>query len=93
MTRHVVEMFGLCGRIAGQKEAEIELKESATLGDVVAALRRQVPALEGEVIRPEENRLTDRYAFNINGHSYFDNRKLPLQDGDHIILLTLSAGG
>lgn len=93
MTRHVVEMFGLCSRIAGQKQAEIELKESATLGDIVAALRRQVPALEGEVIRPGENRLTDRYAFNINGRSYSDDRRLQLQDGDPIALLTLAVGG
>ena len=93
MTRHVVEMFGMSGRIAGQQEAEIELKDDATLGDIVAALRRAIPALEGEVIRPEENRLTDRYAFNINGRSYFDDRRLQLQDGDHIVLLTLAVGG
>ncbi len=48
----------------------------------------------GHVIRAGENRLMERYAFNINGRFYFDDREeLQLQGSDRIALLTLATGG
>ena len=92
MIRCVVEMFGLPREISDLDEVEVELKE-ASPGDVIAALRRKIPVLEGPVIRPREDRLVDYCAFNINGCFYFDDRKLQLQSGDRIALLTLATGG
>ncbi|GAI05281.1 unnamed protein product [marine sediment metagenome] len=72
---------------------EVELKDGASLGDVIAALRREIPALEGRVIRTGENRLMEQCAFNINGRFYLDDREVQLQNGDRILLLTLATGG
>jgi len=86
-------MFGLSPDITELREVEIELNDEPRLADIVAALRRSVPALEGVVIRPGEDRLTDRYVFNINGRFYFDGREPQLQKGDRIVLLTLATVG
>ena len=93
MARYVVEMFGLPHEITDLRQVEIKLEKGASLRDVVAALRREIPALEGRVIHPEENRLMERYAFNVNGRFYFDDINLKLHRGDRVALLTLATGG
>ncbi len=93
MTRYIVEMYGLSSEITELRKVEVELEDGASLGDIIAALRREIPALEGRVIRAGEDRLTEWYTFNINGRFYFDDRELQLQDGDRVALLTLATGG
>jgi len=93
MLRCIVQLFGLPHEITELQEVEVELKDGASLGDVIAALRREIPALEGRVIRAGENRLMEHCAFNINGRFYLDDREVQLQNGDRILLLTLATGG
>ncbi|MBA7475474.1 hypothetical protein ES707_10845 [subsurface metagenome] len=93
MKRCIVQLFGLPHEVTELREVEVELKDGANLGDVIAALRREIPALEGRVIRAGENRLMEHCAFNINGRFYLDDREIQLQDGDRIALLTLATGG
>jgi len=93
MNRYIVQMFGLPREVTELREVEVELKDGASLGDVVAALRHGIPALEGHVIRAGENRLMEHCAFNINGRFYLDDRDIQLRDGDRILLLTLATGG
>ena len=93
MKRCVVELFGLPREITELREVEITLKGGVSLGAVIAALRREIPALEGCVIRAGEDRLMGHYGFNINGHFYLDDGELQLQDGDHVLLLALAGGG
>ncbi len=93
MFRCVVRLFGLPSEITELQEVEVGLKDGASLGDVIAALRREIPALEGRVIRAGENRLMKHLAFNINGRFYLDDREVQLQDGDRVALLTLATGG
>ena len=93
MMRCIVQWFGLPHEITELQEVEVELKDGASLGDVIAALRREIPALEGRVIRTGENRLMEQCAFNINGRFYLDDREVQLQNGDRILLLTLATGG
>ncbi len=93
MNRYIVQMFGLPREVTELREVEVELKDGASLGDVVAALRHEIPALEGPVIRAGENRLMEHCAFNINGRFYLDDRDIQLRDGDRILLLTLATGG
>ena len=93
MIRCIVQLFGLPHEITELHEVEVELKDGASLGDVIAALRREIPALEGRVIRAGENRLMEHCAFNINGRFYLDDREAHLQNGDRILLLTLATGG
>ena len=93
MNRCIVQLFGLPREVTELREVEIELTDGASLGDVIAALRREIPALEGYAIRAGENRLMEHCAFNINGHFYLDDKEIQLQDGDRVVLLTLATGG
>jgi molybdopterin converting factor small subunit len=96
MTRCTVEFFIAPAKLAESK-VEIEVKEGAKLRDVIAALRRKVPALEGSVIVTGEDRMVEGYTFNIHGHFYTYNEdkdeNLQLRDGDRIALLTIPMGG
>ncbi len=93
MNRCIVQLFGLPREVTELREVEVKLKDGANLGDVIAALRREIPALEGRVIRAGENRLMEHCAFNINGRFYLNDKDVQLQDGDRVSLLTLATGG
>ena len=93
MFRCTVEMFGLSPEITELREVEIKLKDGASLRDVIAALRREIPALEGPIIRCGENQLVDHYGFYINGRFYAGDEEVQLKDGDRIVLLALASGG
>jgi hypothetical protein len=93
MAKYNVEMFGLSKDITELRNVEIELGEGATLRDLVAALRRKIPTLEGKVIRVGQDRLTEQYVFNIDGRFYFDSDKVQLREGASIRLVLLSTGG
>lgn len=93
MGRYAVEMFGIPYSISGIRKIEFDLEDGAKLTDIVGALRRKVPALEGEVITPGGNYLMEGFTFNINGRFYDDDRTLILKENDHIILLTLATVG
>jgi len=93
MIKCVVKLFGLSHEITELQEVEVELKDGANLGDVIAVLRREIPALEGRVIRAGENRLMEHCAFNINGRFYLNDKETQLQEGDRLLLLTLATGG
>ena len=48
MATYSVELFGLPNELAGRRNVEVELGEEASLRDLVGALRRAMPALEGK---------------------------------------------
>jgi molybdopterin converting factor small subunit len=79
--------------ITGLREVGLELKDGASLEDVIATLRRKIPTLAGYAFHAGEDRLMGHYGFNIGGHFYLDGDELQLQDGDHMVLLPLAAGG
>lgn len=93
MNKCVVQLFGLPHEVTELQKVEVGLKDRASLGDVIAALKSEIPALEGPVIRVGENRLMERYAFNINGRFYLNDEEVQLKEGDRIALLTLATGG
>ncbi|MFH0915492.1 MAG: MoaD/ThiS family protein [bacterium] len=91
--KYNVEFFGMTNDAAGVRTVELELDDGASLKDLVGALRRKMPALEGSVIRPGEDRLTAHYAFNVNGRFYVDDYDVVVEGDDHILLLTFALGG
>ena len=93
MIRCMVQLFGLPHEITELREVEVELKDGANLRDIIAALRREIPALEGHAIHTGANRLMEHCAFNINGRFYLDDKEVQLQNSDRIALLTLATGG
>jgi len=86
-------MFGLPRDITRLQQVEIELEDGARLRDLIVALRREIPTLEGRIILTDEERLTAYYAFNINGRFYSDDVEIQLQEGDYIALISLATGG
>jgi len=93
MFKSVIHIYGLPREISDLREVEVELKDGASMGDVIAALRQKIPALEGPVIRKGENRLMEYYKFNVNGLFYFDGMDFQLQSSDRIALLMPAIGG
>ena len=93
MFKCVIGLFGLPHEITSVHEVEVELGDGASLTDVIAALRRKIPKLEGPVVRDGEDKLTDYYAFNINGRFYTDDKEIRIRSGDNIALLALPTGG
>jgi len=89
----VVELYGMSREVSGLQEVEVKLDSEAGLKDVVTALKREIPALEGPVIREGEDRLEDYCIFNINGRFYHDEKELRISDGDRVRLLNLATGG
>jgi molybdopterin converting factor small subunit len=93
MAKYNVELFGMSNEVVGLRNVDVELDDGASLADLVAALRREMPALEGSVISPGEDRLTKHYTFNINGRFYIDDYTVNVRPDDHIVLLTFALGG
>lgn len=93
MAKYSVEIFGLPYEITDFRAMQLELKDGATLRDVVAALGRKIPALKDVVICTGQDQLTELYMFNVNGRFYSGNDELQLKDGDHIRLLRIASGG
>ena len=93
MFKCVVQIFGLPREITDVREVEVELKDEASLGDIIAMLRQKIPALEGPVIRTGEDRLVELYKFNVNGQFHFDDIDFKIHSGDRVALLTPATGG
>ncbi len=88
-----IELYGISKQITTERKVEVELRDGASLAEVIAALRHKVPALDGTVFHSGEDRLSEFYAFNINGRFYIDDKDIRVHKGDRIALLSLAAGG
>jgi molybdopterin converting factor small subunit len=88
-----VEIFGLPEEITSPPKVEVSLKDGASIKDVIAVLRRKVPALEGPVIHLGKDQLVDYFGFYINGRCYTSDQEVQIKYGDHIVLLALATGG
>jgi molybdopterin converting factor small subunit len=88
-----IPMYGLPYEITRLRQVEVSLPEGAGMARVLAALKEQIPALEGPVIRPGTDRLQDNYKFNLNGTFYYHGQDFTLNPGDRIALLVPVTGG
>jgi hypothetical protein len=93
MFKSKVQMYGLSHEITDLREVEIELPDKAGMNEVLAAMKKAIPPLEGTVIVPGTTSLMDLYKFNINGRFYFEGMDFQLHPGDRIALLIPAMGG
>ena len=93
MALYRVELLGLSHMFPGVRDVEIEADPDITLGELVKALRRAMPTLEGRIIKFDEDELAGLYAFNVNGRFYLDEYGVIVQPADHILLIMLAFGG
>ena len=88
-----VEMWGLPRELSGVPQVELKVKDDAGLRDIIAALKKTVPVLEGAVISSGGDCLEDTCAFAIGGQFYVEGEDVKLKNGDRLRLLTLATGG
>jgi hypothetical protein len=88
-----VEFFGLSPEMTDLYDTEVEIKDGAGLPELIAALRRKVRTLEGQVIMPDKDMLQEGFAFNINGEFHFEDEDIHIGKWDRVVLILLSAGG
>ena len=92
MKNVTVELFGPARRLSGQKQIALEISDGATLRDVVAELAGRFPRLVASVIEPEY-RLTGSYMINYNGKRTAGSLDETPEEGDHLLMLPVDAGG
>lgn len=88
-----VEFFGLSPEMTNLYDVDVEINEGAGLPGLIAALKRKVPTLVGQVIVPDKDLLQEGFAFNINGEFHFEDEDVHIGKWDRVVLLLLSAGG
>jgi molybdopterin converting factor small subunit len=88
-----IEMFGVPPEVAPSRNVEVALDDGAAIPELVAALRKAAPALEGRVIQSGKDRLADGYSLNINGRFYTGEKRVRLKAGDSVALVMLASGG
>jgi molybdopterin converting factor small subunit len=90
-----IEFFGLSRVVTGVKEIALDLEEGASFRDVARRLGQAYPALIGDVIRPDDGSLQHPNVFNVNARRMIRASQMDEspQDGDRVILMSLSAGG
>jgi len=91
----VVEFTGISRVLTGQSECSLPLPEGADMSEVVKSIAHRYPSLLGEVIEKDGKRMIATNLFSINGEKVLHEDELDYQPkkGDHLILLSLLAGG
>jgi molybdopterin converting factor small subunit len=90
---YTIPMYGLPYEIATAREVRVRLEDGADTARVIAAMKEQIPALDGHVFRRGEDRLEAAYKFNVNGKFYYDGQVFQVHPGDKIALLMPVSGG
>jgi hypothetical protein len=88
-----IEFLGLARRLTGEKRAEVEVPNEATLRDVVRALAIRFPSLLGQVIVPQTFDLISPYFFNVGGRLAATTLEAPADNAEPLVLMSLEAGG
>ena len=88
-----VEFFGLPRRLSGIKETTVQVKDNATLRDVVKALAESFPVFLGSLIDPKTFDLEIPYFFNIDARFVPRSLEHHPRAGERLLLLFLEAGG
>jgi molybdopterin converting factor small subunit len=90
-----LEFLGVARLVTGAKEDFFDLHEGATYRELVRHVGRRYPALIGDVIQPGGDRLQGPNVFCSKDTSIIKPEQMDrrLQDGDQLILMSLSAGG
>jgi molybdopterin converting factor small subunit len=91
--RITVELFGHPRQLAGEKEVTFELSEDARVRDVIARLTERFPALLGQVFEAETLELAPTYLLNIDGRRAVNDLDMKPEDGQHLLIFFVDAGG
>lgn len=90
-----MEFLGLSRLAAGVKEIALDLEKGTTFRDIVRLLGTQYPTMIGDVIQPDGETLQVPNILNQNAKRMVQANQMDdsPNDGDRIILMSVSAGG
>ena len=90
-----LELLGLSRLAAGTKEVTLDLDEGTSFREIVRELASRYPAMVGNVIQPDTETLQSPNIFNQNARRLIQASQMDESpnDGDRIILMSISAGG
>ncbi|NLE45254.1 MAG: MoaD/ThiS family protein [Chloroflexi bacterium] len=90
-----IEFLGPSRLATGRKDLELDLTQGATFRDIVRELGRRYPALLENVIQSDGETLHPPNMLNVNARRMIHVDKLDEHpnDGDRIIIMSISAGG
>ena len=90
-----VEFLGVSRLATGIKETALDLEKGKTFRDIVRMLATRYPALIGNVIQPDGETLQAPNILNHNTRRMVQASQMDESpnDGDRIILMSMSAGG
>jgi molybdopterin converting factor small subunit len=90
-----IEFFGLSRLITGKKTQTIDFTEGATFRELVGQLGCAYPDLIGDVIQAGQDVLQPPNVFHLKDRHFIKQDQLDqyLKPNDHIVLMSLSAGG
>ena len=83
-----VEFYGIPRRRAGVATTTVS---GESLGDVLRALERQLPGLQGTCI--DEGKLLPGFVANLAGNNFITDPDTQLADGEALLILSADAGG
>lgn len=90
--KYTVEMFGL-SPFTEANAVDLELKDGASLPDLLAALARKMPSFKGRIIEAGERHLVENYGIYINGQFVSEYEGMVLKPTDRIVIILLAVGG
>ena len=90
-----VEFLGVSRLGTGTKEKCFDLQEGASFRELVQLLAGSYPALIGDVIQPQLDELQAPNRLLIKGNRFLKQDQMDdkLDDGDRVVLMSLSVGG
>ena len=90
-----IEFFGLSRLITGTKTQTIDFTAGATFRGLVRQLSCTYPDLIGDVIQAGHDALQPPNVFHLKDSHFIKQDQLDqnLKPNDHIVLMSLSAGG
>jgi molybdopterin converting factor small subunit len=83
-----VEFFGIARQRAGIARMDVE---ACNIGEALDAIAEQLPHWADTCLR--EGRLKPTLLANVNTRRFVADRHHPLQDGDHLLILSADVGG
>jgi molybdopterin converting factor small subunit len=90
-----VEFLGLSRLITGEKTRDFDLVKGTTFQGLVHELGATYPAMIGDVIQSSGKALQAPNIFNLDGKRMIQQNQMQdsLNDGDRVVLMSMSAGG
>lgn len=90
-----VEFTGVARVLTGAHAVPLDLQDGASFQDIVQRLGAAYPALVGQVIQPDGKTLYPSNLLNLNGKRMLKPTQMheSPQDGDHVVVMSVLAGG